>query len=383
MPFNGLAVYDNFTAMGEDVSDVVALLAPMETPLLDIIGASDRPATSVKHEWIEDTLNPTTDVLSTAVASTGRAAGDQVGLNVAHSTRFRIGDLVQMGAGTTRETLLVNSAFSANTIGAVSGYGGSTIVNSVGAGSVVEIIGNAALEGEDTDEDLTVTQGRVANYTQIFKAGIKISGTALAASWTTTSNKLAEQKMARLRELLVQLEKSVLLGRTSTNTIGSDVNRRTMAGIVASLSTNIQSWGTFTESGLSNMLQLAYNQGSRSIDVLVVPPDTKRLMSAWNANRIHIVQNVPEGRAREDWFRSLVSVYESDFGVQQVVMNRWLSNTQVKALALDSSRIKVVPLAGRSFAYEELAKGGDHIRGQVVGEYTLEFRNENAHSAMV
>jgi hypothetical protein len=383
MPFNGLAVYDNFTAIGEDVSDVVALLAPMETPLLDIIGASDRPAASVKHEWIEDTLNPTTDVFSTAVASTGRAAGDQVGLNVAHSSRFRIGDLIQMGAGTSRETLLVNSAFSANTIGCAGGYGGSTIVNSVGAGSVVEIIGNAALEGEDTDEDRTVTQSRVANYTQIFKAGIKLSGTALAASWTTTSNKLAEQKLARLRELLIQLEKSVLLGRTSTNTIGSDVNRRTMAGIVASLSTNIQSWGTFTESGLSNMLQLAYNQGSRNIDVLVVPPETKRGMSAWNANRIHIVQNVPEGRAREDWFRSLISVYESDFGVQQVVMNRWLANTQVKVLALDSSRIKVVPLAGRSFAYEELAKGGDYIRGQVVGEYTTEFRNENAHAAMV
>ena len=383
MAFNGLATHDQFTAIGEDVSDIVAFLAPMETPLLDIIGASDRPATSVKHEWVEDTLNPTTDTLSTAVASTGRAAGDQVGLNVANPGRFRLGDVIQMGSGTTRETLLVNSVFSANTIGAASGYGGATIVNSLGAGSVVEIVGNAALEGEDTDEDRSVVQVRRANYTQIFKAGIKISGTALATSWITTRDKLAEQKVARLRELLVQLEKTILLGRTGVATIGSDVNRRSMAGIVASLSTNIQSWGTFTESGLNNMLQLAYNQGSRNIDLLAVPPTIKREMSQWNASRMQIVQNAPEGKARDDWFRSLVSVYESDFGVQQVVMNRWLTNTGVKALALDSSRIQVVPLSGRSFAYQELSKGGDWVKGQVVGEYSLEFRNENAHAVML
>jgi len=131
------------------------------------------------------------------------------------------------------------------------------------------------------------------------------------------------------------------------------------------------------------MLQLAYNQGSRNTDLVVVPPSVKREMSQWNANRIQIVQNAPEGKARDDWFRSLVSVYESDFGVQQVVMNRWLTNTGIKALALDSSRIRVVPLSGRSFAYQELAKGGDWIKGQVVGEYSLEFRNENAHAAMV
>ncbi len=69
MPFNGLATYDNFEGIGEDVSDLVAFLAPFETPLLDVLGGSDRPATNVKHEWLEDTLNPTTDVASTAVAS--------------------------------------------------------------------------------------------------------------------------------------------------------------------------------------------------------------------------------------------------------------------------------------------------------------------------
>jgi hypothetical protein len=97
------------------------------------------------------------------------------------------------------------------------------------------------------------------------------------------------------------------------------------------------------------------------------------VISAWNSSRIHVTNE-------ETTFRTAVEVYESDFGVQRVIMSRWLPEDML--LVLDSSRIKVVPLAGRSFAYEELAKTGDSIRGQVVGEYTIELRNENAHGLM-
>ena len=48
-------------------------------------------------------------------------------------------------------------------------------------------------------------------------------------------------------------------------------------------------------------------------------------------------------------------------------------------LLLDSSRLQVLPLAGRSFHYRPLAATGDFEKGQVLGEYTLELRNEAAH----
>lgn len=361
MPFNGLAVYDNFTAIGEDVSDLVAFLAQYETPLLDVLGASDYPATNVKHEWIEDALNPTTDVVSTAVASTT----GQGGLNVANANYFRLGDLLQ----SNKEVMMVNSVFAANTIGVQRAYGGTT-ANSAAAGAAVTIIGNAALEGEDTDEDRSTVQVRRANYCQIMKVGIKVSGTANAVSWLASGNKLADAKLARMRELLRDLEKTVLLGRTDTATIGSDTGRRTMAGIIGSLATNVVSCGTLTESWLGNLLQQCYNQGSRDVDLILAPPKQKRVISGWNSSRVEVANE-------SGTYRNLVEVYESDFGVQRVVMNRWLPDDMV--VALDSARIKVAPLAGRSFAYEELAKGGDYVRGQVVGEYTVELRNEAAH----
>jgi hypothetical protein len=51
-------------------------------------------------------------------------------------------------------------------------------------------------------------------------------------------------------------------------------------------------------------------------------------------------------------------------------------------LLLDSSRIEVMPLAGRSFHYKALASTGDRESGQLIGEYTLELRNENAHGVI-
>ena len=364
MPFNGLATYDNFEGIEEDVSDLVAFLAPFETPLLDVLGSSDRPATNVKHEWLEDTLNPTTDVVSTAVLS-GTGQG---GIDVAHVTYFRVGDVIQID----KEVMMVASVSEVSTLAVTRGYGASAPAGHA-AGATVTIIGNAALEGEETDEDRSTKLARKWNYCQIMKVGVKVSGTAQAVGWITTGDKLADAKLMRLRELLRDLEKTVVLGRTDVATIGSDTGRRSMAGIVCSLATNVMSAATLTESALGNLLLACYNHGNREVDLILAPPKQKRVISGWNSSRIHVTNDA-------NAYRNVVEVYQSDFGTQRVIMSRWLPDDMV--LTLDSNRIKVVPLAGRSFRYEELAKGGDYVRGQLVGEYTLELRNEQAHGVL-
>jgi hypothetical protein len=73
----------------------------------------------------------------------------------------------------------------------------------------------------------------------------------------------------------------------------------------------------------------------------------------------------------------MVSLYESDFGVCRIVTTRWMPQDAV--LLLDSSRAGVLPLAGRSFHFKPLASSGDYECGELIGEYTLELRNESAH----
>jgi hypothetical protein len=73
----------------------------------------------------------------------------------------------------------------------------------------------------------------------------------------------------------------------------------------------------------------------------------------------------------------MVSVYESDFGICRIVTSRWIPQDGV--LFLDSSRLSVLPLAGRGFHFKPLASSGDYECGELIGEYTLELKNETAH----
>ena len=81
--------------------------------------------------------------------------------------------------------------------------------------------------------------------------------------------------------------------------------------------------------------------------------------------------------AAETTYRDRVCAYESDFGLCRIVVTRWMPQDAV--LLLDSTRVKVLPLAGRSFHFKPLASGGDYECGELIGEYTLELRNESAH----
>lgn len=59
MPFTGKATYDageTLPEIIEDVSDIIGIVSPYETPLLDWLGDPKRPAISTVHEWLEDAL---------------------------------------------------------------------------------------------------------------------------------------------------------------------------------------------------------------------------------------------------------------------------------------------------------------------------------------
>jgi hypothetical protein len=121
---------------------------------------------------------------------------------------------------------------------------------------------------------------------------------------------------------------------------------------------------------LNTALRLVWEQAASRVDTVVVNGLQKRRINGFmTAGRSF--------QAADASYRDLVSVYESDFGVCRVVLCRSVPADAV--LLLDSSRVSVLPLLGRSFHYKPLAVTGDYEAGEVIGEYTLELRNENAH----
>src|SRR5690606_14458657 len=128
-----------------------------------------------------------------------------------------------------------------------------------------------------------------------------------------------------------------------------------------------------TEDVLNAALRAVWEQSSGVIDTILVGGAQKRKINGFIASA-----RAYDGA--DTRFRDLVSVYESDFGVARVVLSRWVPQDMV--VLLDSSRLDVMPLRGRSFQFQRLAVTGDAISGQLVGEYPLEMRNENAHAVI-
>src|SRR5438093_13018746 len=100
MPFTGKATYTagaTLPEIAEDVSDLIALNSPYETPLLDALGDPPYAAHSTIHEWLEDNLVANSDSIATITDSTH--------VVVNNPSRFRVGD--QLRVDGAAELLLV------------------------------------------------------------------------------------------------------------------------------------------------------------------------------------------------------------------------------------------------------------------------------------
>lgn len=383
MAFTGKATFTagaTLPELHEDVSDIIGIVSPYETPLLDHIGDPKRAAQSTIHEWLEDTLLPNTDTINQTTFTPGPTTATAITVN--NGDRFRVGDQVRPDG--TREVMFV-TAVAGNVLTVTRGYGGTT-AGTLSNGLKLFILGNAALEGDDRPATLMTQRSRKRNYTQIFTASVEVSGSMQAARVHGVADEADYQKQERLREMLRDLENCVINGTApAANPQGSSSVRRTMNGIVRMITTNAftPGQGGFPAGGgagtdlsevlINTALRLIWEQSNGPVDTIVVSGIQKRRVNSF-------ISSTRQYFSPDTRFRDLVSAYESDFGVCRVILSRWVPADT--AILLDSSRLEVMPLAGRSFSYKPLRSGGDSEVGELIGEYTLEMLNENAHGVI-
>jgi hypothetical protein len=286
-----------------------------------------------------------------------------------------VGDQIQVEGS---EELMLVTGIATNTLTVVRGYAGTTPEN-LADNQIINILGNAALEGADKPNARFTNRTRCGNYTQIFAATVEVSGTDMAASQLGLADEMDYQKQERLRELIRDVENTVINGgQPASNPEGSAAVRRSMKGIIQHLALNVFHTGDagfpsgtdLDEAKINYVLRKIWENSSGNVDLIVVGGFQKRKINAFSAGSRSYGAN-------DTTFTDMISVYESDFGVCRIVTTRWMP--QDAALLLDSSRINVLPLAGRSFHFKPLASGGDYECGELIGEYTMELKNEAAH----
>lgn len=373
MPFTGRAVYDSgvFNQQAEDVSALVTMISPFETPLLDRLAPPERPAMREFHEWLEDALNPDTVVTTATFTDV-----ETVGLGVfttgaaAVAGQFQVGDIFKVNA--TGEYIQVAAIDAAATTFTIARARGGTTAATIVAGSTLFFVSSAALEGADVSDDISTTRSRKTNYTHIFKKDIIVSGTVNAVqNLGGIGMEYEHQKMQRLREAIRDLEKAAIQGKSFAATLGSASAYRTARGFWDSITTNIttiSSSGQFTPTTLNSILARPWERGANDVDIIVMDPVLKQIADNFGSTLITYNDQFP-GRGER------VTTFKSTFGDVALMLNRWMPARSL--MVMSSQRAHVVPLNGRSFAHEQVAKTGDSMKGMVIGEYTFMLRNED------
>lgn len=373
MPFSGLSTYDQFTATGgsliaEDISDTIRLLSIRETPLLSWLGDADTMATNVVHEFIEEELRPNYLTNSTAIASATANTGIQLN---------GFGDLLTVGTiienETQAEVMQVVSVVGANST-LVSRNFGSGGVGSLAAGGRLFVREPLALEGQDATGDVTRPRRRKQTYVKLFQLPITISDTQLAVRGAGGGgDEWERQKARRFAEVLRDLEKAVIRGVASGNSIGSESAYRSFNGLRVSVGSinSLLGAGSLQANPhlyIGNAWNTAYDNGLRDTDTLALVCGRDAFAAISNLNDTKV-----QDSNQSEVFKRKIRTYTGPFGSAEVILSPWMPTLGVLGVARE--RVKVVPMDGRAFQYVDLAKTGSAKKGMVEGEYTLEVAN--------
>jgi hypothetical protein len=250
---------------------------------------------------------------------------------------------------------------------------------------------NAAVEGA-TASDATISPTvRVGNRTQISQKTIKISGTLDAVNKAGRKSEKAYQLAKASSEIKRDMEATLLSNQTAAN--GNSTTARNLGGLQAWLASNTsngsggsagangttaRTTGTdraFTATLLNTVMQSAFTNGG-SPTLLLVTPAQKVVASTFSGIATRY-RDVPANQQAQ--IINAADVYVSDFGIIQIVPDRFIPNTDSDdtAFLLDTEMAAVAYL--RPFQTNELAQVGDAELTQLLVEYTLEVKNEAAH----
>lgn len=264
---------------------------------------------------------------------------------------------------------------------------------------------SGAVEGADYSYDSTTTPSRVFNVTQILRQDIGVSETQRAVNAAGFKDAYAYEIQKATKRLAIKLEKTVFAVLTTAT--GASGTARQLAGFQSFIQTNTAYAGTNAATGgdathdgvvtagdFNDMLEAIYKSGGNPEQVYV-SPKVKRQVSAFTVPGAAAGQ--PHARniaAVDKKLVSAIDFYDSDFGLIQVVLDRWVPESTNATTATASATAtggqmfflqrNMNRLAWlRPMVHQLVGKRGDSVAGIVVGEVTLEVLNEKANGRIL
>lgn len=235
--------------------------------------------------------------------------------------------------------------------------------------SLSDAASNNTIEGADFSFSVPSARTKVGNYTQIFVKTAEVTGTQEVIAKAGVKSEYAYQMQKAMKEIARDVEYELV---NSSSAAGASGTARGMSGVLEFISTNNETGSgtgtqTLTETLYNDTLQTIYGQGGNP-DVTYANGWQKRKISAFSTPSTRNID------ADSKKLVASVDVYESDFGLQKIILDRYMSTDTIVLLEEDKWKVAVL----RPFKMEEVSKVADAKRGAIVGELTLEALNEAA-----
>ncbi len=269
-------------------------------------------------------------------------------------------------------------------------------LSAIGSGSAeatyeewqLDALGNAdttnfQAEGDDTTATAIVPTVRVGNRTQILKKPFTISNTQEVVKKAGRDSEISYQTALAGRRIKMDLEAFI-----SQNQASVGGGTRKLGGFESWLTSNVSrgaggaSGGftagntvaptdgtqrTSTEALLKTVIKSAWTAGGRP-NLLLMGGTQKQNFSAFTG----IATQYQEPKGKMATVIGAVDRYVSDFGTFNAIASRYVRGREIEVV--DPALWRVLWL--RKWKKEELAKTGDARKFHIVGEVTLESRNE-------
>lgn len=255
--------------------------------------------------------------------------------------------------------------------------------------SLAAVSATTAVEGADATFSAAGATTRLGNYSEIISKTAMISGTLESTDRAGRNREMAYQVIKRGKEAKRDLEHH-LVGVNNARAAGNATTARETASYSCWTNTNTSTAGTagtgdgttaavdgtqraFTEALLTAVIDSCWTEGGNP-NVIMANSFNKRALNAFSGHSDEVKHN-----ASDKSVINAVSVYESDYGIMQVVPNRFVRSRDVLVYEKDYWKIGEL----RGMQNKEIAATGDAEKRQVLMECGLIAANEASSASIL
>lgn len=340
------------------------------------MGGGYRPEAGSKFSWLEGSISAQGSTLTAGIDDAVTT------VPVANGDAFRIGSTLSPAG--SDEVMLVTGV-TGNDLTVERGFGGTVAEASI-IGAKVTVDGIGREENSLAALDEIWQPGEDYNYFQTMDTAIEFSRRALATLQYGNTNDVTFQINERMRQLAIQMNRTLIKGRRAEATIGG--KKVTYTGGMRFF--NDQSGG-MKEDGAGSALTLdlindvneeIVRRGGMTNTIAVGLKQARKISELVSAN--YQSQRLADWSADEGSVLRLPSDLPLVGNVNTIVVDTNIGDDEL--YIFDSGKITVQPMqAGNADAggvwrtLDATAKGQDGITTRVIGDYGMEIRDSKSH----